>query len=80
MAAGTRSPAASRTDGAVPGVAQHEADDLDAYERVRFHEARVAGLTRLEAARFAYGTGTLHVLWKLKADGCPPATIAKIVV
>lgn len=55
-------------------------EDLDLYERVRFHEARAAGLTRLEAARFAYGNTTLHHLWMLKADGCPAALIAKIVV
>ena len=55
-------------------------DDLDDYEAVRFHEARAAGLTRLEAARFAYGRETLHTLWQLKAAGCPGAIIAKIVV
>lgn len=55
-------------------------EDLDTYERVRFHEARAAGLTRLESARFAYGTGTLHTLWQLKADGCPAAVIARIML
>ncbi len=29
--------------------------DLDDYRRVRFYVARQAGLTRLEAARFAHG-------------------------
>ena len=55
-------------------------NDLDPYERVRFHEARAAGFTRLEAARFAYGTGTLHALWQLKADGCPAAVMARILI
>lgn len=54
-------------------------EDLGDYERVRFHAARAAGLTRLEAARFAYGRETLHTLAKLRADGCPSATIARIV-
>lgn len=55
-------------------------EDLDTYERVRFHEARAAGLTRLEAARFAYGTGTLHTLWTLKAAGVPASLIARILL
>lgn len=54
-------------------------EDLGDYESYRFHQARAAGLTRLEAARFAYGHATLHTLWKLKADGCPSAIIARIV-
>lgn len=53
--------------------------DLAPYERVRFHEARGAGLTRLEAARFAFGTVPLRTLRRLKRDGCPPAVIARIV-
>ena len=53
--------------------------DLDDYTRVRFHAAREAGLTRLEAARFAYGQETLQTLRKLRDDGCPPATLARIV-
>jgi hypothetical protein len=54
-------------------------DELDPYHRVRFNAARHAGLTRLESARFAYGRETLHVLWRLQADGCPSALIARIV-
>ena len=53
--------------------------DLDPYERVRFQEARNAGLTRLEAARFAFGPVPLRTLRKLKRDRCDPATIARIV-
>lgn len=63
------------------GVEQGEvADELDAYERVRFREAREAGLTRIEALRFAQGETPLHTLWKLKQDGCPGAVIAQIVI
>lgn len=54
--------------------------DLDDYTRARFHEARAAGLTRLEAARFAFGTTPLRTLRQLKRDGCAPATIARIVI
>lgn len=62
------------------GVAEEEAaDELDAYQRVRFHAAREAGLTRLEARRFALGETSLQTLWKLRAAGCPPATLARIV-
>ncbi len=53
--------------------------DLDDYTRVRFHLARDAGLTRLEAARFARGPVPLRTLRKLKADGCPAVTLARIV-
>jgi hypothetical protein len=53
--------------------------ELDDYTRVRFHEARAAGLTRLEAARFAQGREPLRTLRLLKAGGCPSATIARIV-
>ncbi len=53
--------------------------DLDDYTRVRFYLAREAGLTRLEAARFARGPVPLRTLRKLKADGCPSATLARIV-
>lgn len=60
------------------GVAE-QADDLDAYQRARFRAAREAGLTRLEAARFAYGHETLATLRRLKAQGCPSAVIARIV-
>lgn len=54
-------------------------DELDDYTRVRFHEAREAGLTRLEAARFAQGAIPLQTLRRLKEAGCPAATIARIV-
>ncbi len=53
--------------------------DLDDYTRVRFYSAREAGLTRLEAARFARGPVPLKTLRKLRADGCPSVTIARIV-
>ncbi len=56
-----------------------EPPDLDDYTRVRFHLARHAGLTRLEAARFAHGPVPLTTLRKLRADGCPAATLARIV-
>lgn len=54
-------------------------DELDEYERVRFQAARRAGLTRVEAARFAKGDATLATLRKLTRDGCAPAVIARIV-
>jgi hypothetical protein len=54
--------------------------ELDNYTRVRFQEAREAGLTRLEADRFARGTEPLKTLRALKASGCPPAVIARIVI
>lgn len=60
-------------------VADPQADDLTDYQRARFHAARQAGLTRLEAARFAHGPVPLRTLRRLKADGCAPATIARIV-
>ncbi len=64
----------------MPVIEQREPDaDLDAYTRVRFRYARQAGLTRLEAARFAHGPVPLATLRKLRADGCPAATIARIV-
>lgn len=53
--------------------------DLDDYMRVRFHQARAAGLTRLEAARFAHGPETLRTLRRLRDSGCPASTIARIV-
>ncbi len=53
--------------------------DLDDYTRVRFYLARDAGLTRLEAARFARGPVPLATLRKLRADGCPSAVLARIV-
>ena len=53
--------------------------DLDDYTRVRFYLARDAGLTRLEAARFARGPVPLATLRKLRADGCASALIARIV-
>jgi hypothetical protein len=55
-------------------------DELDDYRRVRFREAREAGLTRVESARFANGQVPLRTLRKLRADGCPGATIARIVL
>lgn len=62
------------------GVAETEqADELDAYERARFQAARECGLTRREAAMFAYNDTPLHTLWKLKAAGCKSAVIARIV-
>lgn len=63
------------------GVEQEDAgaDALDEYQRVRFREAREAGLTRLEAHRFALGETPLQMLRRLRADGCPSATIARIV-
>jgi len=60
-------------------AAEKTEDDLDDYTRVRFHEAREAGLTKLEAARFARGPETLRTLRLLKDGGCPAATIARIV-
>ncbi len=53
--------------------------DLDNYTRVRFHEARAAGLTRVEALRFAQGPATLKTLRTLKDAGCSGALIARIV-
>jgi hypothetical protein len=59
-------------------VAEQETE-LDDYQRERFRAARQAGLTRLEAARFAHGTVPLATLRKLRADGCPPSLIARVV-
>lgn len=57
-----------------------QGDDRTDYERARFRAAREAGLTKLEADRFARGGESLQTLRKLRADGCPPAVIARIVV
>lgn len=45
----------------------------------RRREARKAGLTRVEAERFAAGDQPVALLRRLVKDGCPPATIARIV-
>lgn len=58
---------------------QPQHTDLDAYTRERFQAARRAGLTRLEAERFARGRETLHTLRRLQAEGCPSSVIARIV-
>jgi hypothetical protein len=60
-------------------VADDGADGLDKYQQVRFLEARRAGLTRLEADRFARGDQPLHTLWKLRDQGCDGRLIARIV-
>jgi len=62
----------------VAATVEQEAD-LDDYTRVRFRLAREAGLTRLEAERFAHGPVPLTTLRKLRRDGCPSAVIARIV-
>lgn len=46
----------------------------------KFLEARAAGLTRVEARLFAESNGDVGELRKLVKNGCPPATIAKIVI
>ncbi len=52
---------------------------LTDYQRQRFHAARQAGLTKVEALRFTHGCESLQTLRKLRRDGCSPATIARIV-
>lgn len=59
--------------------AVEQQDELDAYQQARFRAAREAGLTRVEAARFAKNAEPLHTLWKLRATGCRPDLIARIV-
>jgi len=54
-------------------------DDHDDYWLVRFHAARRAGLTRLEAKRFADGAVTLKTLREMVAGGAPAETIARVV-
>lgn len=49
------------------------------YWTVRFHAARRAGLTRVEARRFADGTVTLKTLRECVAGGATPAMIARVV-
>lgn len=45
----------------------------------RFHEARAAGLTRIEARNFAESDVDVGQLRKLVRGGCAPKTIAEIV-
>lgn len=61
----------------MPEVAAEQ--ELDEYQRERFAAARAAGLTRVEALRFARGQETLRTLRQLRDRGCPPAVIARIV-
>lgn len=51
----------------------------DDYWFVRFHSARRAGLTMVEAKRFADGTVTLKTLREMRAAGARPETIARVV-
>ena len=53
--------------------------EQDDYWRWRYHQARAHGLTRVEARVFADGREPVDTLRKLKQNGCPPATIARIV-
>jgi hypothetical protein len=46
----------------------------------RFHEARDAGLTLVEARLFAESDADVGHLRKLVAAGCKPAVIAKILI
>ena len=54
-------------------------DDHDDYWLARFQSARRAGLTRVEAKRFADGTVPLATLRKCVAGGAKPETIARVV-
>ena len=54
-------------------------DELTDYQRVRCHAARHAGLTRLEAARFATNNVPLQTLRRLRDGGCPAPLIARII-
>ncbi len=54
-------------------------DTFSPYHRIRYHAAREAGLTRIEARRFALGQETLQTLRQLRRDGCSPSTLARIV-
>lgn len=55
-------------------------DEVHAVITNKFLEAREAGLTRVEARLFAESNGDVRILRKLVKSGCPPATIAKIVI
>ncbi len=63
-----------------------ETDDRDLDDedrdvvRWRFQQARGAGLTRIEARLFAESEASLTELRLLVAKGCPPQTIARIVL
>lgn len=46
----------------------------------RFREARKAGLTLVEARLFADSDTDIGLLRKLAAAGCPPVTIAHILI
>lgn len=63
----------------VDAVDAEAVEDLDAYHKARFHAAREAGLTRLEAARFVWSDTSLKTLRGLRAAGCPADKIARIV-
>ena len=54
-------------------------DDHDDYRLQRFHAARRAGLTKVEAKRFADGAATLKTLRECVAGGARPETIARVV-
>ncbi len=54
-------------------------DDHGDYWLQRFHAARRAGLTRVEAHRFADGTVTLKTLREMVSGGARPETIARVV-
>ena len=54
-------------------------DEAQAVYDHRFFEARDAGLTRLEARKFAESTTDVGLLRQLVRDGCPAITIARIV-
>jgi hypothetical protein len=60
-----------------------ESDHYTEPQRVvfrRFREAREAGLTLVEARLFAESDADIGVLRKLVRDGCPPKTMARILV
>lgn len=60
-----------------------ETGELDETRRVmvrRFREARLAGLTLVEARLFAESDVDIGLLRKLVAVGCPPRQIARILI
>jgi len=54
-------------------------DEAQAVFDHRFFEARDAGLTRVEARKFAESTTHVGLLRQLVRDRCPAITIARIL-
>jgi hypothetical protein len=64
-------------------AATDDAFELDEPQRVilhRYREARLYGLTRLEARLWAESDADVSMLRLLRRSGCPPAVAAKILL